>query len=1039
MIIVVVVVVVVVVIVAVVVVVVADQCEISGAQQEAEGLAKISIPEQLHTIQLLVLTIMGRVHSRRKQRKTHLKFRILQSLLLHILLISTVAPSKRVTTLVFVSASSPIVALIPQETIPPSVKLSEKFRESSTHTEDTLALDIQANKTTVQRNVDLQSTANIDILSTEVSPKDTTTNLNTDIPNIDALAVEVSTTVNTDIPNIDALAVDVQTTLNTDIPNIDALAVDVQVVNTTTALNSSILKTPKTNTLAAGILLHTDNTKITSFKNSTSSFFNTGALVADKQSLDRTNLNKGTPPTHITYRDSIHIQSRTSNNTSHTGSTTTPSKYTVGADLLFVDSSKNLTNGTLAKYLHYISTPRSVVTATLAGNQNVMHGEKNFAQTNLITEELISLNTTNRLVKTSSQYLSNNSNHVFAVDSLSMPKNVTQDSTVKQMKSLLGFKTLRRSNLSLQDEDSERIRARKSPMSCSQRCGEDASYPCSCNERCVVHKTCCRDLATTCPDVYSLALVKFRHLLSVAVGCDTMTSVLMVQSCPKIKGDRNPKQKTLINNKNSQNVYNGKEIMSNILSNAPVTDYESGIIYKNSSIYECNQQNKFAGISQTSAVSTKAWVIQVGIFQENRYRMNHEQQLDMSTYSYIPPASPLLTSASLCYTQETLSCISKFFAAFSVQETFCNTSVSDYYKLRKNMLSIPREYELIADHICDVCLSSYQNAPGLGDRHFLYGFRVLMSMSRIPGYAVFDVPEDLRGDGFKQPVPWWSWTCEISDRMDLESSKSCRVSQCDPRFFLTKDGLCRMGVIAEFSVQEKVLFKGKTCRIDPHAFARATECLTKIYKLVATAKPYRNFQIYNHRAGTNVTVVRAEMYFDTPTFEDQFMALIMDYNTFYAAMLVFAQNHCLFKEERARKMSTTHDSSFGPLLNRTFGTSRVTTAATGDIFSYAQYLKMTEMSKRFFLKICLQTGSINEDLDDDALSCNFDTDFFSLDDKQTMNELVSKVEDSQCVEAEAGHSKSDAVRAFLSPTVHCLSVKAVLLIVTLISFTLTLP
>ncbi|GFR66850.1 hypothetical protein ElyMa_003692200 [Elysia marginata] len=730
-----------------------DPCKISGAQQEAEGLAKISIPEQLHTIQLLVLTIMGRIHSRRKQRKTHLKFRILQSLLLNILLFSTVAPSNRVTTLVFVSASSPIAAFIPQETIPPSVKLSEKFRESSTHTEDTLALDIQANKTTVPRNVDLQSTADIDILPIEASPKDTTTTLNTGIPNIDALAVDVSTTVNTDIPNIDALVVDVQTTLNTDIPNMDALpvdlsttvntgipnidalavdvqttlktdipnkdalAVDVQVVNATTALNTSTLKTPKTDTLAAGILLHTGNTKITSFNNSISSFFNTGALAADKQSL-----NKGTPATHTTYRDSIDIQSGTSNNTSHTGSTTTPRKYTVGADLLLVDSSKNLTNGTLA----------------------------------------------------------------------------------------------------------------------------------------------------------------------------------------------------------------------------------------------------------------------------------------------------------------------------NVQETFCNTSVSDYYKLRKNMLSIPTEYDLIADHICDVCLSNYHKGPGVGDRHFLSGFRVLMSMSRIPGYAVYDVPEDLRGDSFKQPIPWWSWTCEISDRMDLEASKSCRVSQCDPRFFLTKDGLCRMGVIAEFSVQEKVLFKGKTCRIDPHAFARATECLTKIYKLVATAKPYRNFQIYNHRAGINVTVVRAEMYFDTLTFENQFTALSRDYNTFYAAILVFAQNHCLFKEERARKMSTTQASSSGPLLNRTFGTSRVTTAARGDIFSYAQDLKMTEMSERFLLKVCLQTGSINEDLDDDVVSCNFNSDLILPDDKVTMNELVSTVEDSQCVEAETGHSKSDAVRAFLSPTVHCLSVMAASLIATLISFTLTL-
>ncbi|KAK3782851.1 hypothetical protein RRG08_002481 [Elysia crispata] len=43
----------------------------------------------------------------------------------------------------------------------------------------------------------------------------------------------------------------------------------------------------------------------------------------------------------------------------------------------------------------------------------------------------------------------------------------------------------------------------KRALSCRHRCGQEYSIPCSCEEKCVAHKTCCEDLAEACPELYN--------------------------------------------------------------------------------------------------------------------------------------------------------------------------------------------------------------------------------------------------------------------------------------------------------------------------------------------------------------------------------------------------------------------------------------------------------------------------------------------------------------------------------------------------------
>ena len=92
------------------------------------------------------------------------------------------------------------------------------------------------------------------------------------------------------------------------------------------------------------------------------------------------------------------------------------------------------------------------------------------------------------------------------------------------------------SSLSLESTNastSQKTRISNYSVSCEQRCGESTNYPCSCDKKCLVHKTCCEDMAHACPALFRLAVTKFDWLLSAAVRCDAITSVFTVESCPQ--------------------------------------------------------------------------------------------------------------------------------------------------------------------------------------------------------------------------------------------------------------------------------------------------------------------------------------------------------------------------------------------------------------------------------------------------------------------------------------------------------------------------
>ncbi|GFS08383.1 hypothetical protein ElyMa_003012700 [Elysia marginata] len=126
------------------------------------------------------------------------------------------------------------------------------------------------------------------------------------------------------------------------------------------------------------------------------------------------------------------------------------------------------------------------------------------------------------------------------------------------------------------------------------------------------------------------------------------------------------------------------------------------------------------------------------------------------------------------------------------------------------------------------------------------------------------------------------------------------------------------------------------------------------YRLVSTSEPYIYCKVYQEKDEINLTAIMAEIFFDTLHYLDKMFCLALYFETFYASMLVFAQNHCSLKEE-ARKLNTEHKGSFGLLPDTKSNTSRSKAAERGDIFLYVQVLKLIEMHDRFTYTTRMQT------------------------------------------------------------------------------------
>ena len=578
----------------------------------------------------------------------------------------------------------------------------------------------------------------------------------------------------------------------------------------------------------------------------------------------------------------------------------------------------------------------------------------------------------------------------------------------------------------------------KNALSCEQRCGEDTNYPCSCDEKCVVYKTCCEDLTETCPGLYNLALSKFGHLLPASVHCDIISAVFLVQSCPpktenvqSFKEDhktlKTSSPSTISYDQNTSEDEQGKVFsLVDILSNAPFTDYDTGIIYANVSIYKCNQESNGAILNQTLGSQAVSWTTQIGANNIDFYRELNDiqEELDLSTYSYVPPKSHPTSAGILCYSNSTLSCISQLSRELNISQLTCDTGVNEFYSLRKYLRSLSKTGQRYAHLICALCLSDAQRLSVLSHRYYLSGLKILMSLSEASGKVEYSVHKELVSS--RQPIPWLLWTCNISGQSTHQAGRLCQAQHCDQLYLITSDGDCRKAVEAELSVQEQILLNGRICRIEPTAFAEVSKCyLGKFYKLKATTKPFRTYRTYTKpweenltgiKTKISLTSIRMEMYFDSKNFETEYAGLRRYFYKIETAILVFAQRYCSMQDEWKEENGIPLQDDSQLVLNEP---GDVQTTQNGNIsFISGTGLDSKETLDSSHFRLCLQLSPFDLNLSD-AIQCDYFGGHYTSKPDVDMNDLLAKVNGLKCFKDEDTIYQSTSAKLF-SPLLQCL-------------------
>ena len=580
----------------------------------------------------------------------------------------------------------------------------------------------------------------------------------------------------------------------------------------------------------------------------------------------------------------------------------------------------------------------------------------------------------------------------------------------------------------------------RNSLSCEQRCGEDTNYPCSCDEKCVVYKTCCEDLTETCPGLYNLALAKFGHLLSASIHCDAISAVLLVQSCPpKAENIHSFKEdlKTLKKSTTpttSYDQYASKDeqrrvfSLLDILSNAPFTDYDTGIIYANASIYKCNKENTFIS-NQTLGSQAVSWMSQIGANNIDFHRKLNDiqKELDLSTYSYLPPKSHPISAGTLCYSNWTLSCISQLSRELNISQLTCDTGVNEYYSLRNVLRTMPLPDQSSAHLICALCLSDAQRLSALSNRFYVSGLKILMSLSEASGKVEYSVHKEWLYPS--QPIPWLLWTCNISDQSTHQAGRLCKAQHCDQLYLITSDGDCRKAVEAELFIREKILFNGRKCKIDPTAFAEVSKCyLEKLYKLKATTKPFRTYRSYKKswdenlnaiKTNIRLTSIRMEMYFDTERFENEVMGLKRNFLKMKTAILIFAQRYCSMqgKWEEGKGVSLQDDSQ---TVHKKSEIDDVNATQYADIsFISSADLDINEILDNSLINMCLQFDPIDSNLSD-TIKCDYISGLYDRNPHIDTNGLLATDDDLKCFKDAIYMSTSAMLLSPRSPLPWCL-------------------
>ncbi|GFS19047.1 eukaryotic translation initiation factor 3 subunit A [Elysia marginata] len=435
------------------------------------------------------------------------------------------------------------------------------------------------------------------------------------------------------------------------------------------------------------------------------------------------------------------------------------------------------------------------------------------------------------------------------------------------------------SETTIQADILEETPASYNPISCIGRCGDDLSFPCSCTDVCVVNGNCCPDMANHCHSSFESGTSRFRHFRDAKVECSSMTSTFMVVSCPNhpnsnaVKENSLPKEdmadRTVLShstlkrsgsptlstlpsltgppNKSYNEVnsfsHNKKSNVSvpldtvetktgteptnaflSLLLDTPVTDFTTGLVYRNQKIARCN------GVLDLHII---IWAIQVPVISLHSNPVSLDGLNEFVSTEIVDYNNPMTTNSkkSDCIPKSKRQCKKEWLKDRPALESMCLNGSIIYYKTRR-----PLRIELYDNIHCFICNVGSSNSsepvqePIRGGRKFKLS--LVASLSTSGALSV-------RAASGKFRFSWNSIECSVS--AENHGGGNCKRTKCIQNFEERPDGICRTPAISRFAVN------GGNC-----SYLRSKETDRKILSLFKCyLESYRNAELDAETAQIN--------------------------------------------------------------------------------------------------------------------------------------------------------------------------------------------
>ncbi|GFO10304.1 hypothetical protein PoB_003680900 [Plakobranchus ocellatus] len=206
-------------------------------------------------------------------------------------------------------------------------------------------------------------------------------------------------------------------------------------------------------------------------------------------------------------------------------------------------------------------------------------------------------------------------------------------------------------------------------FTCQGRCGKEMSFPCSCSASCVVYNTCCDNMTQDCPHVWEEGMTRFDHILGADIVCHD-DSIYMISSCPRSLGkdtegkevtlpkirktavkkenvsleSQSPKLDSVGSTLETRDIIgfdsgkfskSGRDVQESIVerlklafSAAPVTESNTGFIFINKSIYDCNNMSQSTALPW-SVASEYIAASPIMLEDLDRFNFNNQYKFDL--------------------------------------------------------------------------------------------------------------------------------------------------------------------------------------------------------------------------------------------------------------------------------------------------------------------------------------------------------------------------------------------------------------------------